>query len=231
MGNLEHNIKEAFAAQDSKTKLGNKNNMWDRLDGQIHGRRGVAAFWRVAAILLGFVLFTGAFAALRVRAKHQTVLKEMEMKSADLAATIDSLLLLPVSTESEVQIVERVKLVYRDKPVADQSFNSAKYWEKKYESLADSTEMVLATKKKQDQQFAFLNQELAKTKTELATVQRGLKTESRQNQTAPFELKTERIELEVAKTPSVKNQEMEMKVFQRNFIENKNNLNSTIFKK
>jgi len=46
-----------------------------------------------------------------------------------------------------------------------------------------------------------------------------------------FELKSEQINVEVSKKPAVKNPELKMKVFQKNFIENRNNLNKNIFKK
>jgi len=68
---------------------------------------------------------------------------------------------------------------------------------------------------------------------ELLALKNQVETESTEPAQAanPFELKSDRMELGPQQKPTVKSPEMEMKVFQKNFIENRNNLNSTIFKK
>ena len=228
MGNLEHNIKEAFAAQDAKTKLVDKKGMWNRLDGTMGRRKGVAALWRVAAILLGVFFLTGAFATLKFRAIKQTEIERLKMDNLSLLATIDSLGSLPVATKTEVQIVEKEKLVYRDKIVVQKNPDTEKHWEQKYQLLADSTALILASNKKQIQR---LDEELIDAKNELIQLEQGSTKETTNEKTAPFELKSERVEVGVSKTPAAKNQELKMKVFQKNFIENRNNLNKNIFKK
>ncbi len=231
MGNLEHNIGEAFAAQDAKTKLADKEGMWNRLDGKMGRRRGVAALWRIAAIVLGVFFLTGAFAVFNFGAKQQATIKQMNLENASLVATVDSLLLLPLAIKTEIQIVEKEKLVYRDRPVVQQNSNTEKYWEQRYEMLSDSTELILASNKKQRQEITQLGKELIQAKQELATLEQSVMKETTNQKVAPFELKSERVEVGVSKITTVNNPDMKMKVFQKNFIENRNNLNSSIFKK
>lgn len=232
MGNLEHNIKEAFETQDTKTKLADKNAIWNRLENKMHSREGVAAFWRVAAIFIGLLLFTGVFAALNSRAKQNDKLEKLVIENGRLSATIDSLLVLPLSTKTEVKIVEKEKIVYRDRIVTLPSTNSEKFWEKKYHHLSDSTAMVLShIEKNYNDEVEQLNSELASAKDKLEHFSNDTDKTKDGKHAAPFELKSERINVGVSDKPSVKNPEMEMKVFQRNFIENRNNLNRTIFKK
>jgi len=230
MGNLEHNIKEAFAAQDAKTKLADKGGMWNRLDSTM-GRKGVAAFWRVAAVLLGVFLLTGAFAAFNMGAKQHTELKNVEMQNVALIATVDSLLALPASIETKLQVIEKEKVVYRDRPVLQQNASAEGYWKEKYKVMADSSNQILASNRTHLQKISLLEQELTLAKTKLLKLEQGLMQEKEKETTAPFELKSERVEIGISKKPAVKTPEMEMKVFQKNFIENRNNLNSTIFKK
>ncbi len=231
MGNLEHNIKEAFAAQDAKTKLADKDGMWNRLDSQMGRRSGVAALWRVAAILLGVFLLTGAFAAFDFREKQLSTIEKMEMDNVSLVATIDSLRSLPVATKTEVQIVEKEKLIYRDRTIIQQNSNSEKDWEQSYNVLADSADLILASNKKQVQEIVRLGEELVEVKQELIQLEEALTKEMTNEKSAPFKLKSGHVEVGISKTPAVKNPDMKMKVFQKNFIENRNNLNKNIFKK
>jgi predicted RND superfamily exporter protein len=231
MGNLEHNIKEAFAANDAKTKLANKGGMWNRLDNQMGRRKGVAAFWRIAAVLLGVFLLTGAFAAITYKTKQQVEIDQMEKENTSLHTTIDSLISLPAIAKTEIQIIEKEKVVYRDRETVQQNLNSEKYWEKRYGKLADSSDLIFASNKKQQQEIILLTEELAQMKQEFIELEQSIKTETKEESTAPFELKSERVDLDVSKKPAIKNPDLKMKVFQKNFIENRNNLNKNIFKK
>ncbi len=232
MGNLEHNINEAFAGRDTKTKLANKGDFWNRLDTHMHSQKGVAAFWRVAAVLLGIVLFSGTFAALHNRSLQHIELEKAKLVNEQLLSTIDSLLQLPAKTETKIQIVEKEKIVYRDRSIIRGNTTAGKDWELKYQRLVDSTEMVLANSGKMyKQEISQLTTELNEAKQELAKIEMEEQTQSENKLTAPFQLKSERVEVELLKKPTVKTPEMEIKIFQKNFIENRNNLNSTIFKK
>ncbi|MCY1721165.1 hypothetical protein OU798_12475 [Prolixibacteraceae bacterium Z1-6] len=229
MCNLEHNIKEAFDGQEARTKLADKKSMWNRLENEMRPQKGVALFWRVAALFLGFLVVTGAGAALNMRVKQQNTLELLKIENEKMVAIIDSLYSIPAQKETE--IVEKEKIVYRYKTVIQKSAGVNNEWKKKYLSLVDSTETILASVQEEyKHEITQLSRELAEAKQELARIKPDLKEHSVSKEAAPFHLKSERIEVDVPKKPSVKDPEMEMKIFQKNFIENRNNLNRTIFK-
>jgi len=231
MGNLEHNIKEAFTAKDLNTKLSDKEAVWNRLEGALHQKKGVVAFWRVAAIFLLFMLSAGVFAAINNRIKQKNELGKIARENTRLISLVDSLKALPVETKTEVQIVEKEKVVYRDRQNVLENTNSERIWETKYYQLADSVELILAQNTgKYELLIEKLNEELNTAQIELARANQGEEIQSKNNSSTPFELKTERIEIGVSKKPVIKNSEIQMKIFQKNFIENRNNLNRTIFK-
>jgi hypothetical protein len=231
MDNLEHNIKEAFARHDANAKVANKEAMWNRLDHALHKRKGVAAFWRVAAIFLAFLIASGVFAAINMNAKHN---REMEQSTTDyklLEASLDSLKAIPMEPETVVQVVEKEKVIYRDRIVYKDRLDNERDWKQEYVRLTDSMNHALANQEKSYQiELERLENELAITKMEVLN-KSAIKTRNKNQQSTPFELKSERIELDIQKKPAVKTSEMEMKVFHKNFIENKNNLNTTLFKK
>ena len=75
-----------------------------------------------------------------------------------------------------------------------------------------------------------LENELASAKAELTASKQDVQNQNQQNENPPFQLKGSRVELDVPKTPTVKSPELELKVFPKNFPENKNNLNKTLLK-
>ena len=225
MGNLEHNIKEAFARNDANTKVSNKELLWNRLENTLPGRRGVAAFWRVAAIFLAFLLTSGVFAALNSHIKQKNELAELTKGNEKFLATIDSLKTSASEVKTEIQIVEEV--VYRDRLVYKEPTRNNE-WKEKYLALSDSAILVIANQEKlYRNELEKLQSELVEAKEELAMSSSESKISPNQ-QSNPFELKSERISLSVAKGPSVKNPEFKVQILQKNFRD-KNDLNRTIF--
>ena len=230
MNNLEHNIKEAFTVKDSNTKLLDKEAMWNRLEGAMHQKKGVASLWRVAAIFLLFLLSASVFAAIHNRIKHKNELEKITIENARLLNTIDSLKAFPVETKTEIQLVEKEKVVYLDRYISTSATTDIHRWEQKYVQLMDSTKLVLANSEKQ-----YL-EEMEKLKNDLATVQNELamksyvSNEQKVKQGSPFELKSDRVEFGVPKSPTVKNHEFRVQILQKGF-ENKNDLNNTLFNK
>jgi hypothetical protein len=232
MGNLEHNIKRAFSAEDERSTFSEREDLWQRLDKEMHPHKGVAGFWRIAAVLLGLVLFSGTFAALHHRSKQQVQIDKVEFENQKLLNTIDSLLAVPVQPKTEVQIVEREKIVYREKTIERRNSSVEESWKVRYQKLADSTQMILTNKTKiYNQEVAQLQNELLAAKNELVELEKRKQEELENKAAVPFQLKSERVDVGKIISPTVKSPEMEMKIFQKQFIENRNNLNSTIFKK
>ena len=226
MDNLEHRIKDAFESNDQKTSFAGKQQMWSRLDSELHRRKGVAAFWRIAAVFLGLLLTLGVVASLNNRAQQHAEMENVQHEITRLQLLIDSLQTLPAEVRTEVQVVEKEKVVYRDRIVGNNVPDETIKWKQNYQEALDSMQTLQNLNAAIKAEIETLNEELLALKTQ--TVSEN--TESSQP-TNPFELKSERVELGPQQKPSIKSPEMEMKVFQKNFIENRNNLNSTIFKK
>lgn len=192
--------------------------------------KGVAAFWRVAAVFLGFLIVAGVFAGMSYRAKQQKETEVLQAQNAQLQQTVDSLLVRPAKIKTETKVVEKV--VYRDRPVHQNKNDNNSEWQKKYRHLQDSTENLLAIREKiYLNKIQQLQAELASAKTELTSYKQDSEKHGQQKKDDPFQLKGERVKLGVQKTQLTKTSELELKVFPKNFIENTNNLNKSIFKK
>nr|WP_319572269.1 hypothetical protein [uncultured Draconibacterium sp.] len=226
MDKLEHRIRKAFDSNDQKTSFIGKEQMWSKLDSELHGRKGVAAFWRIAAVFLGLLLTLGVVASLNSRAKQYAEMETANHEINRLQVLIDSLQTLPTQVRTEVQVVEKEKVVYRDRVVENNVSDETIKWQQNYQQAMDSLQTL------QDENAAY-KVEIEQMNEELLALKNQVETESTEPAQAanPFELKSDRMELGPQQKPTVKSPEMEMKVFQKNFIENRNNLNSTIFKK
>ncbi|WP_319479794.1 hypothetical protein [uncultured Draconibacterium sp.] len=226
MDKLEHRIKQVFGSNDQKTSFAGKEEMWSRLDSELHGRKGVAAFWRIAAVFLGLLLTLGVVAALNNRAKQHAEIETATHEINRLQVLIDSLQTLPTQVRTEVQVVEKEKVVYRDRVVEKNFPDEIQKWQQNYQQAMDSLQTLQTKNAAYKAEIDTLNEELLALKNQAETESAGPAQAAN-----PFELKSERMELGPQQKPTVKSPEMEMKVFQKNFIENRNNLNSTIFKK
>ncbi|WP_163325584.1 hypothetical protein [Draconibacterium mangrovi] len=226
MDKLEHRIKKAFESSDKKTSFAGKEQMWSRLDSELSGRKGVAAFWRIAAVFLGLLLTLGVMASLNSRAKQRAEMENVKHEITRLQLLVDSLQTLPTQVRTEVQVVEKEKVVYRNRVVESNVQEESIEWQQNYQQAMDSMQTIQNLN-------AALKAEIETLNEELVALKNQAESESPEpSPTAnPFELKSERVELGPQQKPSLKSPEMEMKVFQKNFIENRNNLNSTIFKK
>jgi len=226
MDKLEHRIKQVFGSNDQKTSFAGKEEMWSRLDSELHGRKGVAAFWRIAAVFLGLLLTLGVVAALNNRAKQHAEIETATHEINRLQVLIDSLQTLPTQVRTEVQVVEKEKVVYRDRVVEKNFPDEIQKWQQNYQQAMDSLQTLQTKNAAYKAEIDTLNEELLALKNQAETESAGPAQAAN-----PLELKSERMKLRPQQKPTVKSPEMEMKVFQKNFIENRNNLNSTIFKK
>lgn len=226
MDNLEHRIKDAFESNDKKTSFAGKEQMWSRLDSGLHNRKGVAAFWRIAAVFLGLLLTLGVVASLNNRVNQRSEMENIQHEITRLQLLVDSLQTVPAEVRTEVQVVEKEKVVYRDRVVEKHVSDETIKWQQNYQKAMDSIQTLQRRNAEYEAEIGLLNDELLALKNQSESES----TEPSQR-TNPFELKSERVELGPQKKPSFKSPEMEMKVFQKTFIENRNNLNTTIFKK
>ena len=226
MDKLEHRIKQAFGSNDQKTSFTGKEQMWSKLDFELHGRKGVAAFWRIAAVFLGLLLTLGVVASLNNRAKQYAEIETANHEINRLQVLIDSLQTLPTQVRTEVQVVEKEKVVYRDRIVENNVPDETIKWQQNYQQTMDSLQTL------QDKNAAY-KVEIEALNEELLALKNQVETESAEPAQAanPFELKSERVELGVQQKPALSNPEIKLKVFPKNFSEAKNDLNKTLFKK
>lgn len=229
MENPEHKIKAAFNESDAKTKIPHKDDMWKRLDKTMHNPNSVASFWRVAAVFLGLLMVASVFAGMSYRAKHQKERGALQVQNAQLQQVVDSLLARSLEIKTETKVLEKV--VYRDRPVHQNKSANETKWQNKYQRLQDSIEILLAKREKLYQnKTQELKTELTAAKTELTTYKQNAEKHDQQKKDDPFQLKSERIELGVQKTELNKTSELELKVFPKNYMQNTNDLNKSIFK-
>ena len=226
MDKLEHRIRKAFDSNDQKTSFTGKEQMWSKLDSELHGRKGVAAFWRIAAVFLGLLLTLGVVASLNSRAKQYAEMETASHEINRLQGLIDSLQTLPTQVRTEVQVVEKEKVVYRDRVVENNVSDETIKWQQNYQQAMDSLQTL------QDKNAAY-KVEIEQMNEELLALKNQVETESTEPAQAanPFELKSERVELGVQQKPALSNPEIKLKVFPKNFSEAKNDLNKTLFKK
>nr|WP_320023618.1 hypothetical protein [uncultured Draconibacterium sp.] len=226
MDKLEHRIRKAFDSNDQKTSFIGKEQMWSKLDSELHGRKGVAAFWRIAAVFLGLLLTLGVVASLNNRAKQHAEMETASHEINRLQGLIDSLQTLPTQVRTEVEVVEKEKVVYRDRIVENNVPDETIKWQQNYQQTMDSLQTL------QDKNAAY-KVEIEALNEELLALKKQVESESTEPAQAanPFELKSERVELGVQQKPALSNPEIKLKVFPKNFSEAKNDLNKTLFKK
>jgi len=203
--------------------------MWSRLEWTMHSRKGVTAFWRVAAIFLGLLFAAGVFAGLNNRAIQKKEIASLQNQNTRLQNTVDSLLARPTKIQTETKIVE--KIIYRYHPVLQSEVGNHQEWREKFRQFSDSTKKALSCRetlyKKEMQQ---IQTELARLEAELSSYKQNTGNQSKDKGGEPFQLKGERIEPGIQKSNPVKSPEVELKLFRKNFLENTNNLNSTLLK-
>ena len=173
MDKLEHRIKQVFGSNDQKTSFAGKEEMWSRLDSELHGRKGVAAFWRIAAVFLGLLLTLGVVAALNNRAKQHAEIETATHEINRLQVLIDSLQTLPTQVRTEVQVVEKEKVVYRDRVVEKNFPDEIQKWQQNYQQAMDSLQTLQTKNAAYKAEIDTLNEELLALKNQAETESAG----------------------------------------------------------
>ena len=142
----EHKITNAYRKMDNNTPYPNKDELWVRISSGLAQSKGVALFWKVAAIMLAIVMFSGAFAAITVVNSQKEKLSEIENQNLKLQYTVDSLLRIEPLKTAEIRVVEKEKLIYKEVPVVE-----------------DKNETLKSNLVKQENELKNLNEQLLKT--------------------------------------------------------------------
>lgn len=223
---LENRIAEAYRKKDEAYSYKNKEELWQRISQQTT-KKGVAAFWRVAAIFLALIAFGGAFAAISVYKTGEKNVAEWEMKNRQLESIVDSLQNLVPEKITEVQIVEKEKIVYRDviKTIETNVNYSAAFTAMENEVVLLTkklNETNLALKEKQDRlELAFLEIEALNSRLE----------KEQEEQIKEFRLKPERVKDQMKELKTEPSPKMKLQLLK---VPNENinyDLNSSLLKK
>src|SRR5680860_486576 len=88
----EHKIADAYRAKDENSIYPKKDELWSRISNGIEHSKGVAAFWKVAAIIFALVTFGGAFAAISVLKNQNEKWIKIENQNIKMQHKVDSLM-------------------------------------------------------------------------------------------------------------------------------------------
>ncbi len=223
---LEDRIAEAYRKKDGAYSYKNKEELWQRISQQTT-KKGVAAFWRVAAIFLALIAFGGAFAAISVYKTGEKNVAEWEIKNRQLESIVDSLKNVIPEKITEVQIVEKEKIVYRDlikTSETNANYSAAfKAMENKVIQLTKNlNETNLELKEKQDRlEMALLQIETLNARNE----------KQQAEQIKDFRLKPERVKDQMKELKTEPSPKMKLQLLK---VPNQNinyDLNSSLLKK
>jgi hypothetical protein len=124
----EHKIREAYIAKDTNTIYPNRNKLWNTISNEMIKPKGVAPFWKVAAIFFALLMFSSAFAAVLVLKTQNLKILKTEEQNLKLQHTVDSLLSIKPEKTAEIKIIEKEKIVYKTiekQPDKTDHFNSS----------------------------------------------------------------------------------------------------------
>ena len=110
----EHKIRKAYQHRDENYAFENKKALWKRISQELEHGNGVAAFWKVAALVFAFLLVGGAFAAFSWFDTQNKRLTQSKRANQELKCMLDSLQNTKPAIITEIQVVEKEKVVYRE---------------------------------------------------------------------------------------------------------------------
>jgi hypothetical protein len=223
----EHKIKEAFQKKDESFTYEKKEELWNRISGYVGQTKGVATFWRVAAIFLALIAFSGSFAAFSTYQKQFEKIETVEAQNSKLKFIVDSSQNIEPEIITEIKFIEKEKIVYREVEQSSTGNNDSEIQIKNLENkifqlnqVIESTSFELQTTR-DSLDFAYAEMENSKTdsknKTEIKTSNFKLKTERVQNQLQPVIIES---------PPKMKVQLLKIQDSNINF-----DMNSTLLKK
>lgn len=185
---LEHKIKQAFQKKDENSSFAKKDELWFSISNEIGSSKGVATFWKVAAVVLALITFGGAFATVSVLRNQKEKLTEIEGQGLKLQHLVDSLMNIEPETITEIQIVEKEKLVYKEilVPVNRGQTYELEKGELKNEVKQLNEELL---KWKQNLQLVTDSLRIARAEIETGKHEKTVRTEENKHN---FKLKTEK---------------------------------------
>ncbi|NQU52622.1 MAG: hypothetical protein HQ522_08790 [Bacteroidetes bacterium] len=223
----EHKIAEAYKAKDAKTSYENKDELWSKISGGMAHSKGVAAFWKVAAIFLALVMFSGAFAAVSILNNQNIKLAEIENQNLKLQGVVDSLMNSKPVKVIEIQVVEKERLIYKEVVVQakkEQTFDSDVL--KMEVEIKQLHEQLLISKQKNQltiDSLMFARLEIENRKN----IEQNISEKKKQN----FKLKPEKVKDQMQQNLMEPTPKMKIQLFKIQDNNIKYDTNSTLLKK
>lgn len=227
--NLEHKIKEAFQKKDSTVTYSRKDELWNRMENHRNAKKGVAAFWRIAAVLLAIFFITGAFAGIRVIFKTQHLNYELTNENIQLKYAVDSLTNIQPEVITETKIVEKEVPVYL--PAKTQS-NSSNEYKTRIEELnkrnsALQNQLNIANTNLRNEIDSLRNELLA---LKSANQNRANQVKQTKKESDVIKLKSENYDTLYQKKPNSENPKIKLQIFNNPAQKEQVQMNSSIFK-
>jgi hypothetical protein len=223
----EHKIAEAYNTKDANTTYPNKDKLWNRISGEIRNFKGGSTLWKVAAILLVFVMFGGVFASISVLNTQNKKMAEIENRNLKLQHTVDSLLNIVPEKITEIQIVEKEKLIYKEVFVPVQNESTVRI-----ESAKPEAEI-----KKLNEQLLVLKQNNQSIKDSLLIalseikMQEKITQDNSEEKRIKFKLKPEKVKDQMQENITGPTPKMKIQLFKLQKTDIKFDTNSTLLKK
>ncbi len=224
---LDRKIKNAYHAKDENTSYANSELLWNRISTEIGHKKGVAAFWRVAAIFLALLSFGGVFAAVSLIKNQNKKITEIEIENVKLQIVVDSLMNIQPEKFTEIQIVEKEKLVYKEIFVPVEKERVIKY-----ETKNSNKDFFQLTQQLNNtvSELKITKDSLTLALTALDKLKRRVAKEQEKN-VVNFKLKTQMIENQMRPTKSESSPKMKLQIFKLQEDNLKYDINSTLLKK
>ncbi len=227
---LEHSIKKAFQNKDANTGYPNKNEMWNRIENATGKKNSVPAFWRIAAVLLGFFMISGVFAGFILNKKNQNQKELLENTIHNLNDIVDSLNNISPKIITETKLVEKEVRVYV--PAAKTEDKSV-FRDYEIENL--SQENILLKKQLENEREVW-KAKADSFRTELLALKQNMEnlridSEDEKQRTQLFELKSEKYEMPYQQKPKTENPKVKLQIFSNPSNNKHFDMNSSILKK
>ena len=223
----EHKIKEAFQKKDESFTYEKKEELWNRISGYVVQIKGVAPFWKAAAIFLALIAFSGSFAAFSTYQKQFKRMEIVETQNLRLKSIVDSLQNIEPEKIIETKYIEKEKIVYRNIVRSPMEINDSEIQIKNLENKNFQLRQVLDSTSNELQIardsliFAFAELENSKTDSK----------NKAELKTSNFKLKTERVQDQLQPVIEESSPKMKVQLFKIQDNNIKFDMNSTLLKK
>lgn len=227
--NLEHKIKEAYKKKDSTVEYSRRDELWKRIEQQQNSRKGVVAFWRIAAILFAIFFITGAFAGMMIISKSQNRNDELASENIRLKNHLDSLQHIQPKVITETKIVEKEVPVYirTDRPAKSTGEDKSIIEELRNRNNALQLQLNIENTNLRNE-IDSLKYELLSLKSE---TQKNVKPATQTTkEPGVIKLKSENYDTLYQKKPNTENPKIKLQLFNNPAQKEQVQMNSSIFK-